>query len=124
MVQQCFLSLKNSKKLFSTVNSFNDKCKSCCENRKIICFIYCKCNEDMNDIIKIRKSLEDSSVLIDGVTGTVKDEIKKKQEGIFLGALLAPLSTSFVQPIISLEVKGIKGGGDRRAGRGYMDKSS
>ena len=49
---------------------------------------------------------------------------KKKQEGIFLGALLAPLSTSFMQPIISLEVKGISGEGDRRAGRGYMDKSS
>ena len=82
MVQQCFLSLKSSKKLFSTVNSFNDKCKSCCENRKIICFIYFKCNEDMNDIIKIRKSLEDSSVLIDGVTGTVKDEIKKTRRHI------------------------------------------
>ena len=29
----------------------------------------------MNDIIKIIKSLEDSGVLIDGVTETVKDEI-------------------------------------------------
>ena len=29
-------------------------------------------NKDMNDIIKIIKSLEDSSVLIDGVTETVK----------------------------------------------------
>ena len=34
-------------------------------------------NEDMNDIIKIIKSLEDSGVLIDGVTETVKHEIKK-----------------------------------------------
>ena len=32
----------------------------------------------MNDIIKIIKSLEDSGVLIDGVTETVKDEIKNK----------------------------------------------
>ena len=39
-------------------------------------------NEDMNDIIKIIKSLEDSSVLIDGVTKTVKDEIKKTRRGI------------------------------------------
>ena len=31
----------------------------------------------MNDIIKIVKSLEDSDVLIDGVTETVKHEIKK-----------------------------------------------
>ena len=34
-------------------------------------------NKDMNDIINIIKSLEDSDVLLDGVTETVKDEIKK-----------------------------------------------
>ena len=33
-------------------------------------------NEDMNDIIKVIKSLEDSGVLIDGITETVKHEIK------------------------------------------------
>ena len=43
-------------------------------------------NEGMNDIVRIIKSLEDSGVLIDGVAGTVKHEIKK-QEGGFLGAL-------------------------------------
>ena len=32
----------------------------------------------MNGIIKIIKSLEDSNVLTDGITETVKDEIKKK----------------------------------------------
>ena len=37
-------------------------------------------NEDMNDIINIIKSLEDSNVLIDGITKTVKHEVKK-QEG-------------------------------------------
>ena len=31
----------------------------------------------MNDVIKIVKSLEDSVVIIDGVTETVKHEIKK-----------------------------------------------
>ena len=36
-------------------------------------------NEDMNDIIKIIESLEDSSVLIDGVSETVKHEIKNKK---------------------------------------------
>ena len=35
-------------------------------------------NEDMNDIIKIIKWLRDSSVLIDGVTETVKHKINKK----------------------------------------------
>ena len=73
-------------------------------------------NEDMNGIIKIIKSLEDSGVLIDGVIETVKDEIKR-QEGGFLGALLAPLATSLVQLVISSVVKGISGRGVRRAGR-------
>ena len=33
-------------------------------------------NEYMNDIIKTIKSLEGSNVLVNGVTGTVKQEIK------------------------------------------------
>ena len=78
-------------------------------------------NEDMNDIIKIIKSSEDSSVLIDGVTETVKDEIKK-QAGGFLGALLAPLAASLLQLVIPSVVKGINGRGVRRAERGYMVK--
>ena len=36
----------------------------------------------MNDVIKIIKSLEDSGVLFDGVTETVKDEIKKTRRQI------------------------------------------
>ena len=78
-------------------------------------------NEDMNDV-KIIKSLEDSSVLIDGVTETVKHEMKKQERG-FLGALLTPSAASLVQPVISSVVKGISGRGVRRAGRGYMDKT-
>ena len=35
----------------------------------------------MNDIINIKKSLEDSGVLIDGVTEIVKHEIKNKKAG-------------------------------------------
>ena len=79
-------------------------------------------NEDMNDVIKIIKSLEDSGV-IDGVTETVKVEIKK-QEGGFLGALLAPLAASLVQLVIYSVVKYISGRGARRAGRGYMNNDS
>ena len=37
-------------------------------------------NEDVNDIIKIIKSSEDSGVLIDEVTEKVKHEIKKQEE--------------------------------------------
>ena len=39
-------------------------------------------NEDINDIIKTIKSL-DPGVLIDGVTETVKDEIKNKRVDLF-----------------------------------------
>ena len=78
-------------------------------------------NENMNGIIKIMKLLEDSGVLIDGVTETVKHEIKTQGDG-FLGALLAPLATSLVQPVISSVVKSISGREVKRAGKGYMDK--
>ena len=48
-------------------------------------------NGDINDTIKIINSLEDSRVLINGVTETVKHEIKK-QESRLLEALLADLA--------------------------------
>ena len=41
----------------------------------------------MNEIIKIIKSLEESGALSDGVTETVKHEIKKQEVG-FRGALV------------------------------------
>ena len=78
--------------------------------------------EDMNDIIKIMKSLEDLDILIDGVTETVKDETKK-QEGRFLWALFAPLTASLVQPVISPVVKGISGRGVRKEGRGVINET-
>ena len=67
------------------------------------------------------KSLENSGVLIDGVTEIVKHQIKK-EEGRFLGALLVPLAVSLVPPVISSVVKSISERGVRRAGRGYMNK--
>ena len=57
-------------------------------------------NEDMNDIIKTIKSLEDSGIFIDGDTETVKHETKKQENG-FLGVLLPPLAASIVQSVIS-----------------------
>ena len=78
-------------------------------------------NEDINEIIKIIKSLEDSGVLIDGVTEKVKNEIKR--EGGFLGALVARLAASIAQRVISSVVKCISGRGVRRAGRRDMNKN-
>ena len=79
-------------------------------------------NETMNDIFKTIKSIEDLGVLTYTVTETVKDEIKK-QEGRFLGDLLAPLAISLVQLVISSVVMSISERGVSRAGRGYMNKT-
>ena len=77
----------------------------------------------MNDFIKNMKSLEDSGLSIDGVTETVKYEIKNKKADFFSWNSLAPLATSLVQPVISSVVKGISRRGISRAGRGYMDEN-
>ena len=79
----------------------------------------------MNEIIKIIKSLEDSGVLLDGVTETVKHDIKNKKADfldLLTSDLLTPSAASLVEPVISSVVKGISGRGVRRAGRGYVDK--
>ena len=61
-------------------------------------------NKDINGIIKIITYLEDSIVLIDRVTETVKHKIKKQEHG-FLPGLLVALAASLVQLAISSVVK-------------------
>ena len=77
-------------------------------------------NEDMDDIIRIIKSLKDSGVLTDGVNETVKHETKKLEVG-FHGTILAPMFAAMVQPLISLVVKGIAGTGVMATGRAYCN---
>ena len=48
---------------------------SCQSRNRFTLFIS---NEDMNDVIEIIKLLEDSGVLIEGVTETVKHKLKNK----------------------------------------------
>ena len=51
-------------------------------------------NDEMNDIIKIVKSLEDSGVLLKGISETIQHEAKKQKQGflsMLLGTLGAPL---------------------------------
>ena len=52
-------------------------------------------NYEINDIIKIIKSLEDSGLLLKGVTETVQNEVKE-QKGGFLSALLGTLGKSLL----------------------------
>ena len=49
-------------------------------------------NEEINGIMKIVKSHEESGLLIKGVSGTIKNEAKYKKGG-FLGMLLENLLT-------------------------------
>ena len=38
-------------------------------------------NEEMNDIMKILKILEESGLLVNGISKTIKTEAKNKKEG-------------------------------------------
>ena len=51
--------------------------------------------EDMQDIIKIIKELENSDILLKGVSKTIENEIKG-QRGGFLGMLLGTLGASLL----------------------------
>ena len=44
-------------------------------------------NEEMNDIMKIVKSLEESGLLIKDVSNTIKNEAKEQNVGMLLGTL-------------------------------------
>ena len=50
-------------------------------------------NKEMNDIIKIVQALEDSNILLKGVTKTIKNKTKE-QKGEFLSMLLDTLGAS------------------------------
>ena len=52
-------------------------------------------NKKMNDIIKIVKSLEESGLLIKGVSETIENEAKE-QQGEFLSMLLSTLGASLL----------------------------
>ena len=51
-------------------------------------------NEEMNDIMKFVQALEDSNILLKGVTKTIKNETKDPKGG-FLSILLGTLGASF-----------------------------
>ena len=75
-------------------------------------------NKDMADLIKIVKSLEDSGLLLNGVTESVKNEVKEQRER-FLSMLFGILGASLLGNLLS--GKGIKKGkGINRAGEGII----
>ena len=66
--------------------------------------------DKMEDIIKISKYLQDSGLLLKGVTETVQNEVKE-QKGGFLSMLLGTLGRSLLGNILA-------GKGINRAGKG------
>ena len=71
-------------------------------------------NEEMNDIMKIVQALEDSGILLNGVTKTIKNETKE-QKGILLSMLLGTLGASLLGDLLT---KHLSGKGTLRAGAG------
>ena len=57
-------------------------------------------NEDMDDIMKIIEALENSGILLNGVTKTIKNETKEKKGG-FLSMLLSTLGASLLGYLLS-----------------------
>ena len=73
-------------------------------------------NDEMDDILKIVKSLENSGVLLKGVSKTIQHEAKE-QRGGFLSMLLGTLGASLLDSIL---LKGLSGKGIIRAGEGTI----
>ena len=82
----------------------------------------------MEDLIKVVKSLEDSGLLLNGVTESVQNEVKE-QRGRFLSMLLGTLAASLLGDLLSGkgaiatsqgQVVNKKGEGIHRAGEGII----
>ena len=74
-------------------------------------------NDDMQDLLTIVKSLERRGILLDGITETVKNEVKEQKDG-FLSMLLGALGTSWFGDLLP---KNLSGRGVIRAGEGTID---
>ena len=78
-------------------------------------------NNEMEEIIKIVQSLEDSGLFLKGITETVQNEVKEQKGGL-LSVLLGTLDPSLLGNLLT--GKGIyragKGKGTNRAGEGII----
>ena len=76
-------------------------------------------NKDMDDLIKIVKYLEDSGLILKGITESVQNEIKE-QKGGFLSKLLGILGASLLENLLTDKGVNKKGKGLHRAGDGIV----
>ena len=73
----------------------------------------------MEDIMKIVKSLENSGILLKGVSETVQNEVKE-QKGWFLSMLLGTLGARLLGNIVAGRGINKKCRGTKRAGEGIV----
>ena len=78
--------------------------------------------EDMKDIMKIIKALENSSILLKGVSKTIKNETKEQKAG-FLSMLLGTLGASLLGNVLT-GGKGIMRAGDGIVHAGFGSKKT
>ena len=76
-------------------------------------------NGEMNDIMKIVQTLEDSNILLKGVTKTIMNETKE-QKGGFLSMLLGTLGASLLGNLLTGKGTITAGEGTIRAGYGII----
>ena len=75
-------------------------------------------NEELNAMIKIVQALEDSNILLKGVTNTIKNETKEQKVG-FLSMLLGTLGATLLGNLLS--GKGIvRAGAGNNKGKGIV----
>ena len=82
-------------------------------------------NDEMDDILKIVKSLEDSRVLLKDVSETIQNEAKE-QRGGFLSMLFGTLGASLFGDLLTknLSGKGVIRAGELTIRAGYGSKRS
>ena len=78
-------------------------------------------NDEIGDTIEVVKSLEDSGLLLKGVTKTVQNKVKE-QKGGFISMLLETLGVSLLGNFLTGKriYKAGKGKGINRAGEGVL----
>ena len=74
-------------------------------------------NDDLNDLLEVIKSLEKNGILLDGITETVKNEVKE-QKGGFLSMLLGTIGASLLGNMLASRGVIRAGEGTIRAGYG------
>ena len=75
-------------------------------------------NKEMNDIMKIVQALEDSNILLKGVTTTIKSKTKE-QKGEFLSMLLGTLGAILLGNLLAGEII-VRDGSGNKKGKGIV----